>query len=60
MESTKTSLVKAIHFASGYTYKQIEDKYNQELNKIPERNKYYAKKHAIKVLQWWLTSLIKK
>lgn len=57
MESTKTSLVNAIYLASNYTKKQIEEKYQQELNKIPGRQKYYAKKHAIKVLQWFLYSL---
>ena len=60
MESTKTALVNAIYLTSNYTKKEIEEKYQQELNKIPERAKYYAKKHAIKVLQWWLISLKQK
>lgn len=57
MEYTKTALVKAIHELTNYTYKEINDKYEQELNKHPSRNKYYARKHAIKVLQGWLNNL---
>lgn len=51
--STKTALVKELN-SLGYTYKQIEDKYTQERDKIPWRAKYYARKHAIKVLKGWV------
>lgn len=60
MESTKLALVKAIHSLTDYTLKQIEAKYNEAFTKHKWRAKYYAKKHAIKVLQGWLVSLRQK
>jgi len=57
MEYTKTSLMKAIHKLTDYTYAQIEAKYNETFNKHPQQAKYYARKAGIRVLQWWLTSL---
>lgn len=58
--TSKIMLIKEIHFISTYTYKEIEDKYKQELNKNPKQAKYYAKKRAIRILQGWLISLIKE
>lgn len=58
--TNKALLVKEIHLLWDNTYKEIEAKYKQELTKYPSRNKYYAKKHAIKVLQGWLISLRKE
>lgn len=60
MESTKKSLMDAIHGLTNYTYKQIEAKYNETYLKHPWRAKYYARKASIKVLQWWLTSIRQK
>lgn len=57
MEQTKTSLIKAIHSLSNYTYKEIEAKYNETFNKHPWQTKYYANKNACKVLQGWLYSI---
>ena len=57
MEYTKTTLAKAIHNMSPYTYKEIDAVYYEVVNKHPNRNKYYAKKAGIKRLQAFLKNL---
>lgn len=60
MEQTKTSLIREIHNLTDYTIKEIEEVYNQTFLKYPNQQaKYYARKAAIKRLQWWLVSLRK-
>jgi len=49
----KQYLMKIIHKNTPYTFKELEEKYQVELNKYPEQAKYYAKKRTMLVLHRW-------
>ena len=57
MEYTKTSLRKAIHNISNYTYSEIDKLYYEVTNREKYRNKYYARKAGCKKLSAVLIKL---
>ena len=56
LPTTKTTLVNELYLIWQWHYKrwEIERVYHQELDRIPERNKYYARKAGVKKLQAFL------
>jgi len=49
----KVDIIKIIHDNTNFTYKEIENKYEIELNKYPDQAYYYAKKRTITKFFMW-------
>ena len=56
----KWALVREIKHLTWYTISEIERVYDQVRYAEPRRAAYYAKKAALKRLQWWLVKIRNK